>query len=155
MRYIFILRHGPAIKKHHNKILNKKLFNTIAPYIAQTILKFGDVGIIYSSPIPRCMDTAKILNKFFRTTLHKEKKLLRCDSKIGCSRRLRNSSKFGKKILKKTKNVLIITHSSVLRGVINGACGHDINKFKVKRASLSIYDKQYNKFILFNQGWMN
>ena len=150
MTYIFIARHGPTIKKNGEKLLDEKKYKRVTPYIGKIISKFGVVDIIYTSPMDRCINTAKILNQIFDTTIHKREELSGSVSKKNYNNQSHNCFEFSKKVSKIDKNILIVTHSSVLRSALKGVCGYDVKEFHVNEASLSIYDKKHNKFILFN-----
>lgn len=154
MGYLFILRHGPVVRKNHHRELDHNEYKKIVHRIVRIINKYDNVDIIYTSPIDRCIDTAVILNKYFDVRIKKTDNLLRCgEGQVKCSKRLRNCKKFGKKIARYDDNVLIVTHSSVIRGVMNGVSGKKIKKFKVNRASLTIYDKDREKFVVYNKGF--
>lgn len=154
MGYIFILRHGPT---HHNldKPLNKKKFLKIVNKIIRKIEKYGTIEKIYSSPISRCIDTAEIIAKNIGINdIKKTKNLKGCDpikEKVKYTKK--NSYEFGKYLRNKRGNILVVTHSSVLRDVLQGLSGDYIKHFEIEKASLTIYNTKEKRFIKFNIGW--
>lgn len=156
MGYIFILRHGPTTTVDNNdeKILDKQKFKKVIPHIVSTISKYCYLDVIYTSPIDRCIETAKMLNKYLNTDIQLKNDLLRCTDAETCDARLKEVYKFGHTLTHtKNKNILIVTHSSVVSGIIGGLLGYEIEKLEKKKSSISIYDRNNGKFILINHSF--
>jgi len=157
MSYIFIARHGPT----HNDELDIQTYRDFfAPKIRNLINTItNNVGIerIYTSPIARCKKTAKIIANSLnipRDLLLKTDALLRFDQERECSCITKKSARsFGHILRESTKNVLLVTHSSVLKYVLEGLSHTSIKKFYVNKGSVTVYDTSTNAFIDFNHDW--
>jgi len=170
MGYIFILRHGPT---HSNEKLNLKKMYNFCPHIINKLLMYGGVDIIYTSPIERCKDTANIIRSILNI---KKKKLIvtkylrRIDDDESILSIQRRTAEFGYNILNmyknivyksssnsniknKDKNILIISHSSVLKYVIEGIIDSKLSNIYFNTASLTIYDYKNDELIDLNIKW--
>lgn len=157
MSYIFIARHGPT----HNDELDTDIYrNYFAPKIRNlinTITHSIGVNRIYTSPITRCKKTAKIIANSLdmsRDLILKTDALLRFDQERECSCITKHSARsFGHILRESTENVLLVTHSSVLKYVLEGLSHTSIKKFYVNKGSVTVYDTSTNSFIDFNHDW--
>lgn len=151
MGHIYIVRHGPT---HHDKLDSNAYRKQYAPQIKNIINKYGNVTRIYSSPIKRCMKTARILAKelgLSRSSVIATDDLLRIDSYLERTYITKQvTERFGRKLRKSKENVLVITHSSVIRYVLEGLSKTNINKFYVNEGSITVFDNNQKKFVDFN-----
>jgi broad specificity phosphatase PhoE len=156
MGYIFILRHGPTDKSEN---LQGDKFIKMLPNIKKVIGKYcGDnkIKCIFTSPVERCMDTSKLVAKKLDVKKVKEEDgLRRCDREKNekCSdanKRARKYAKFIKKKLKYKHNIILVTHSSVYKKIVEELYGHDLPKTRLHKASLSIVDLENSKLCEFN-----
>lgn len=154
MGYIFIVRHGPVYYKNNEEWLDRKEFRKILEPLAEYIEKYGDIDEIYTSPLERCYSTAKLLKRKLRIeNLYKDERLLRkgtIDDTRSAFERVYN---FGRKFRHSDKNILIVSHSSVLSKLIEGVTDTDHIKTKYCKASLTIYDTEKEEIVAFNKCW--
>lgn len=154
MGYIFVLRHGPT-DGHEN--LYKKKFLKLIPSITNHITDYcnpNDIESIYTSPIERCKDTARILAKVFNINEIKKKKYLhrwngKRETREDANNRVR---KYGKYIQKKytDKNIILITHSSVYRALVESLYHHKVPHQKLHKAALSVIDLNSGELSEYN-----
>jgi broad specificity phosphatase PhoE len=151
MGYIFIVRHGPTHKDNLDIITYHNYF---VPQIKDIISNYGNISYIYTSPIERCKNTASILAKALNLSDDKiimTDDLLRFDRKIECSCITKHRTKrFGHRLRSKKENILIVTHSSVIKYILEGISHTKIKKFYVNKGSLTVFDNSKDRFIDFN-----
>lgn len=63
----------------------------------------------------------------------------------------RNAMSFGRSIHNSNENILVVTHSSVLKYVLEGLNNRKMNNFHINTASLTIFDVNRRKFDMFNR----
>ena len=156
MGYIFVLRHGPT-DGHEN--LNKKKYFKLIPSITQHITRYcgpDKIQSIYTSPLDRCKDTADILAELLKIkNVKKEKYLHRWNGRHNDETREEANNrvkKFGKHIRKhdNKENIILITHSSVYRSLVESLYGHKVRHQKINKGALSIIDLDTGKLKEYN-----
>ncbi len=152
---IFIMRHGPT----KNDILQTNKLSSYIDNIAEFINDNDGIDCVLTSPIDRCNQTATILIDKLNMNI-KEKKikheLLRKQPDETENEKNERGYTYGEYLRKKykkiNKNVLIITHSSILFSIIEGIIGNsNFHREKLHHCSLSITNNR--DLILFNKGW--
>lgn len=150
------MRHGPT--KHD--ILNKHKLNKIIEEIGDVLNEYsqGKIDQVISSPVERCVETAKIIMDHMDIDPIKFKikdklsRIRHSEPKSECHER---GNRFGKKIHRKisknNQNILIITHSSILKSVIEGIIDKPLEYTRLHKASLSVYNCDTSSLEVFNK----
>jgi broad specificity phosphatase PhoE len=148
MVYIFILRHGPT----DNNVLNVKKFKKMKKNIIDTIKFHGNVKKIYTSPYSRTRETVELLIDDLKVETYNIKKIYNRCEKLEYDDACNNRAwAAGYSLRKKKENILIVTHSSIIRKLLEGISKKKISRFYIKQAALFIYDTNAHDFILFNK----
>ncbi|VBB18898.1 histidine phosphatase family protein [Yasminevirus sp. GU-2018] len=149
MGFVLVARHGPTFK---DELDRDKYINEYVSQIKEILDKYGPITKIYSSPIDRCKQTAKILAKEIGVkSVHIKNELLRFDPERECTCVTRKKAiMFGYNQRNSDENILIVTHSSVLRHVLEGLRLKSIDRFYVNKGSITVFDKEEKEFVLFN-----
>lgn len=154
MGHVFIARHGPT---HKDELDIKQYHKVYAPQIKKMINKYGNVTRIYTSPIERCIHTAKILAKYLdipHNEIITSNYLLRHDAKNESNELAKERAReFGHMLYYTETNILVVTHSSVLRHILEGVTNTNIKNFYINKGSLTIYDTINNDYLEFNHKW--
>jgi broad specificity phosphatase PhoE len=154
MGYMIILRHGPT--KNDEISLNKKIFKKAAPKISKKILSYGKIDKIYISPLKRCRQTIRILRKYLKidnAMIEEKEQLIRWNSGSEIHDMVTyRVDKFINSLKKKDKdkNVLIITHSSIIMPLLELIADIDTTDLHIEDISLTIYDTNLESFYEFN-----
>jgi broad specificity phosphatase PhoE len=156
MGYILIARHGPT---DDNNLDVEKYLDRYVPQIKKLINKIDyiDIDEIYTSPIDRCSESAYILGKALKIRkkhIYSRNELLRIDNDRECYCITRkNATGFGDFLRDIDRNILLITHSSVMKYIFSGLSHTKIHNVHIHTSSLSIFDTITQQFILFNHKW--
>jgi broad specificity phosphatase PhoE len=157
MGFIFVLRHCPTIEDHDESV-DGRFLEDFAPRIAHFINQICHIDIIYTSPLKRCTKTAIAIEKYIHSgKVLQTEQLNRWNSHGYETRRLANirAYNFGyslySQIHNSNRNVLIITHSSILGTVVQGISGLNMDIMHIYDISLSLYDANHNKLIFYNK----
>jgi broad specificity phosphatase PhoE len=149
--YIFVARHGPS---RDNELLEREYVKSYAPKITKAINRYGGITKIYTSPINRCADSAEILGEFLNVNnIVITDNLARFEGNDGDMRKKERAIAFGKSLRNSNENILLVTHSSIMRHVLAGLYNREVNSFYVNDASLTIFDSKKQGFELFNKDW--
>lgn len=152
---IFIVRHGPT---HGDDICMKELtyiIDDVANFIAKN--NNGKIHKVFTSPYERCDITSSVLmDKLNINSNRKEKTdyLARKRSNDKWSDVHTRGYGYGKHIgtKYKNKNVILVTHSSILLDVVKGVVGDDnLKKQYLHPCSVTIIKN--NEIVSFNKGW--
>ena len=156
---IFVMRHGPT----KNDILNEDLLDEYIDDIVTFIKLNGGIECILTSPIERCDRTASILMEKLNIKIkhkHIHKKLIRIQPDEKYQDVKKRGYEYGnhlrEKCTQRNKNILIITHGSLLISLMRGIVpdmDEYMNKENKKLHFCSMSVTQNGKLFLFNKHW--
>lgn len=155
MKYIFIMRHGPT--KHD--IIQVDKFKEIIDKIRLRLQNYEPIDKVITSPITRCVKTSQILKEagIFNVEPEITNKLKRISSNnFNKNDKKKKAVQFGKSIIEKynsVNNLLIITHSSVIKSLIEGITDKKISDEYYHEASLTIFNCETKRIEFNNINW--
>jgi len=157
MGFIFIMRHGPT-KNYNIKTASLK---KIIPRIAKEINSYGKIDVVITSPITRCVETSKMVMEYMKINQDKLiindilQRVKKGESWDECHLRGVNIGKNMLSIVQNDNmnNILIITHSSILKSIVEGATGKLKDDEHLHATSLTIFNHTTKKLLFYNKGW--
>lgn len=151
MGYIFVLRHGPTYKQK----LKTDKFEQKANDIVNYIKEFCKIDKIYTSPYKRCVQTTNIIRKLLNVSdIIVTKELMRANLKKETKDDVDlRAYKYGNTFRKIDENILIITHTSIIKPFVEGLCLKKLDQTYLHTACLSIYDSNRKTLEEYNKQW--
>ena len=169
-KYFMVIRHGPTNKDEtinfdkYLKIITK-LILYVKDFLDKNDINIKKKLIIHTSPIYRCITTAKFISTYFNVLNGNDKLKIIVDKNLRrwaskketldeCFKRAHVYGNTVQKEQDDDKDVhIFITHSSVINALVAGLCGVEMKKNKLHTSCLSIINAETRELELFNKSF--